>query len=876
LHRFSGFKIILLTLFLGSSQALWAQVEESDTLGALAPVSQEIVDSLELKSAGDSTLVDSSFVPPGKESVLEFVVDYHAEDSMVVDPVTNTVYLYNEAVVVYGDIKLQAGYIRLDLNRDELFAQGLPDSTGKIGQKPIFTEAGKDYQTDTIRYNFRTQKAKIYKVITAESEGFLHGAQIKKAGDVYFMRKGYFTTCSHEEPHFKIQTNKAKVIPGKKIITGAAYLEVSDVPTPLVLPFGFFPTQEERASGIIIPTYVNNQVRGLGIQGGGYYLAINDYYDLQLVGEIYTRGGYGARGISNYAKKYKYNGRVTLGYNVLKLGEERFADFEPFQINKDFSINWTHNQDPKARPDLRFSADVNIASGTYYRVTSVNPNDFLNNQLTSSVALQKTWAGKPYSLSVNLRHSQNINTNELDLTLPQMTFNVQRFFPFKNSKRVSSRWYDQVGVTYSADAQNRVTAITDSTFDMSRIFKDYSQNGIRHNMNVNTTFKVFKYFSLNPGLNYTGRMYFERLEYSWLEQENALRTDTNSQFSLLHDFSASTDLTTKVFGIFNFKKGKVAAIRHVMTPAVNFSIRPDFSTDFWGYYQEVQRDSIGTIDTRSQFQGFIYGSPAAGRSGTLGFNLLNTLDAKLRSKKDSTGIAKISIFERLTLRTAYNIAAEEFAWAPLNTAVTANLFKRLISFNYQGTFDFYGFDEELNRRVNQSAREVNGQWLRFNNTQFSLNANFRGEAQRKKEDAKNQQAKQRAASSIGVTEGDLNYYGMYEYLDYQIPWDFGVGYSINFTNTNNVIRRIQSLNFNGSLRPTVNWSLSVNTGYDFINNDLTYTVVNITRSIHCWEMSIMWVPFGFQQSYMFGVNARANILKDAKIERRRGVGEFGF
>jgi hypothetical protein len=824
----------------------------------------------------DSTAIDSVVVPAGKASVLDHIVDYHAEDSIVVDPIANVVYLYNEAVVTYGDIKLQAGFIKLNLDADELYAKGIPDSTGRITQKPIFTEADKNYQTDTIRYNFRTQKAKIYKVITAESEGFLHGDQIKKDGEVYFMRRGYFTTCSHEDPHFKIQTNKAKVIPGKKIITGPAYLEVSEVPTPLLLPFGFFPTQEERASGIIIPTYANNQVRGLGLVNGGYYFALSEYYDLQLVGEIYTRGGFGMRGLSSYAKKYKYNGNVTVGYNVLILGEERFAEFEPFQINRDFNINWRHNQDPKARPDLRFSADVNIATGTYFRVTSVNPNDFLNNQLNSSIALQKTFPGKPYSLAANLRHSQNINTNELDITAPQLTFNVQRFFPFKNSNRIGSRWYDQVGVTYSADAQNRIMAKTDSTFEMSRLFRDYSQNGVRHNMNINTTFKVLKHFTLNPGVNYIGRMYFEQLDYSWMEQENALRTDTLNQFNLLHDFNANVSMTTKVYGIFNYKRGKVAAVRHVMTPTVDFSIRPDFSDPFWNYFQEVQRDSLGNFDNRSRFQGFIYGTPAAGRSGTVGFNLLNTLDAKLRSKKDSTGIARVSIFERLTLRTGYNLAAEEFAWAPLTTAATASLYKRLINFNYQGSFDFYGFDEERNTRVNRSAREVNGQWLRMNNAQFSLGASFRGEAQRKKEEAQNQQAKKRAASSIGVTEGDLDYYGIHEYLDYQIPWELGLDYSINFTNANNQLRRIQSINLRGSIRPTVNWSFGVNTGYDFVNSEITHTIINITRSIHCWEMSIQWVPFGFQQSYVFGVNARANILKDAKVERRRGVGEFGF
>jgi lipopolysaccharide assembly outer membrane protein LptD (OstA) len=339
LHGYSVFRIILLTLLCALPCLAFSQISEKEfSIQSTDSTASNPVDSVKditndstLIAENDSVAADS--ISPESTSVLDYVVEYDATDSILVNPITNVVTLYNDAVVVYGDIKLKAGFIILDLEKDEIYARGIPDSTGKVIQKPIFTEKGKDYQTDTMRYNFRTQKAKIYKVITAESEGFLHGDQIKKNGEVYFMKKGYFTTCSHEDPHFKIQTNKAKVIPGEKIITGAAYLEVNEVPTPLILPFGFFPTQEERASGIIIPTYVNNQQRGLGIRGGGYYFALSDYYDLQLIGEIFTRGGYGLNAISNYAKKYRYNGKFTLGYNVLRIGEERFAEFEPFQVS---------------------------------------------------------------------------------------------------------------------------------------------------------------------------------------------------------------------------------------------------------------------------------------------------------------------------------------------------------------------------------------------------------------------------------------------------------------------------------------------------------------------------------------------------------------
>lgn len=783
-------------------------------------------------------------------------------------------YAYNQAVLIYENIKLEAGFIQMDMENKVVFATGFRDSTGAIVQRPIFTEEGKVYRTDTMRYNFETKKAKIKQVITQEGEGFLHGEQVKKIDEkVLYIRNASFTTCSHEHPHFSIQTIKSKIISGDRIITGPAYLEVADVPTPLVLPFGFFPTQAKRASGILIPTYGNNLEQGYFLRDGGFYWAINDYLDATFRGRIFSFGGWGLDGLSNYTKRYRYNGNVALSYNRIIIGKPNFEPFGRYQDSRDFNFTWTHNQDPKARPDLRFTARVNLASSSYFRNTQQQAQDFLNNNLQSNISLVKTWQGRPYSLSLNLRHSQNNQTKRIDFTLPELAFNVNRFFPFQRSNPVGSpRWYEQIGVNYTLNAQNKVEASTeDVVFTADNIFRN-SKHGVRHSVGVSTNFKVFKYFTLSPSASGTLRWYSSRLNRTWNADSNRVEIDSTSGFYQAFDFNTSANLSTKVYGQWNYR-GKIRALRHVATPVVGVSYVPDFSGSAWGYYQTYQKDSTGATETRSRYENYLYGTPGNQLQGNVNFRLENTLEMKLASKTDSTGLRKVKLLEGLSFATSYNVAATAFNWAPLSVNARTSMFNNLLNFAYNASFDFYGIDS-TGVRVNRSAWEENQQLLRFTRGTFTVGLQFRGTDGANKKKSSEESSSAPPPPAAGITQGDENWYTRTDYVDFSAPWSLNINYNLTINKPQLVATKTQSTDVSGDVRLTKNWKVGFRTGYDFEQKDLTYTTFDIYRDLHCWEIRVTWVPFGYQQSYNFGLSVKAPILRDLKLERRRGIGDF--
>ena len=789
--------IILLTLTVGYIVPARAQINPTDSLATA-------IDSVTNANPADSGLkkvdkinlsTDSVYSTPiEKEGFLQDDVDYTATDSIPVDPVTGAVEMFNEAYVKYQDITLKAGYIRIDFNTSTLYAKGLEDSTGKVVQKPIFTEAGKSYRSDEMYYNFSTKKAKIKKVITKEGEGFLHGEDIKKTGDkVIYVKNASYTTCSHEHPHYRIRTTKAKVIPGEKVVTKFAYLEIVDVPTILMVPFGFFPTTEKRKSGILIPTYGSSPFRGYFLKEGGYYWAASEFFDVTLRGDIYTQGGWGLRAQTKYKKRYAYSGNLNLSYNLIRFGREEFAEFNSgaFDNRSDFAIRWVHNQDPKANPTFRFNADVNIASSSFYQVTSTNTQDILTNQLTSSVSFTKTWPGKPYNLTVSARHFQNNANEQLTITLPRATFAVNRQFPFKRKKAVGRRkWYEEIGLTYTGNTSNEVNTTLNSQFFTEEVLLDNARNGVSHVIPISANYRVFDNFVFNPSINYTERWYLRRRDYRFVDSTNSVVQDTVDGFFANRSFNASANLSTKLYGTFRYK-GYVQALRHVVTPTIGLSYRPDFSEDFWGYYQEVQSDTMGNTDRFDRYTGQLYGSAPSGRQGSVTFALLNTLETKVRSKQDSSGLKKIKLLERFSLNTSYNMAADEFKWQPLRFTTSSSALNGLVNMNYTANFDFYGYDEELGERVNKSAQEVNGMWLRPTNQTFtsglSLNPNsFRKKGKQKKQ---NQQENQNEGENedgtgvegIGITEGDPDYYDPRTTFEFKEQWSLTLNYNLRKT-----------------------------------------------------------------------------------------------
>ena len=824
--------------------------------GAEARIEGATVDTLQPRD----TLMDAS--------VLKTLVNYNAEDSMAIMVAANKAYLYNLAHVDYGDISLDAGYIELDWEKNEVYARGITDSTGATVQRPVFKQADAIYETDEIRYNFSTSKAIIKSVITREGESYLHGSVIKRQDEsTFYIKNTSFTTCNKRHPDFHIVSKKAKVIVGDRIITGPANLVVGDVPTPIILPFGFFPAQDRRASGFIIPTYNVHEGKGFGLVNGGYYFSLSDYYDLSLTGEVYSRGGWGMRGYSNYRKRYAYSGNIEARYNHTIVGDPRYQDFGTYINSKDFRIRWTHTQDPKARPDLNFSASVDLANPTYNKNNTTNTSDFLQNTTTSSVSLDKRWIGTPLSLTASMYQTQNNISKDFTLSLPKVAFTMQRQMPFERKNRVgNAKWYERIGIAYAAATEARITSNYDSLSEGSQTIGKELQTGISNNITIGTNERVLKFFSLNPSVNVTSRWYPNRQEFSYRD-DGTLKTDTVSGFSMVNTMNANASLSTKAYGTFLFRKGPIKAIRHMLTPSVGLSYSPDYSNPFFDVYQQLV-DSTGTTQYYNRYNGYLYGSAGQGVQGNVTMSLNNNLEAKIRSDKDSTGERKVKLLDRLNVNTSYNMAADAFNWAPLNLQAQSSILKNKVQLSYQSTFDFYGYDAELKKRVNLSAKEVNGVWARNTSSNFSVNTRWQGRMG-------NERQKTESKSLLGLEEENPNYYKMDSYMDFSMPWSVSLRYNFQVSNPN-LTKRVSThaIGANLTLDPTPNWHLIVETGYDIVQKEITYTTINIVRDLHCWELRLNWVPFGFQQSYMIGLNIKASSFKDAKVERRRNLGDF--
>lgn len=858
-----SFGFYLLTVLLLLSVSVYSQVE----------------DTTKTEIGLNSFTAAEGPVEPPAEPVFKDNVIIDALDSNKTDLVNNMAYLYNQAYIEYQDIKLEAGYIQINFSDNSVVATGIPDSTGKITQLPIFTEKGKVYRTDTMRYNFQTKKAYIRTIITQEGEGYIHGEKVKMADDKTFYIQGTaFTTCNLEHPHFQIVAKKAKVIVGDKIVTGPAYVEIADVPTPVFVPFGFFPTQEEKASGFIIPTWTSNKNRGFGLVNGGYFWAASPYADLTLLADIYTQGGWAGSAMSRYKKKYKFNGNVFFKYNRVKFGQPAYVAYGlPYQDSRDFELRWVHNQDPKARPDLRFSSSVNLASASYFQNNNTDLNNYLTNTLRSSVNLTKTWQGTPFTLNVSAAHTQNNKTEEVDITLPKLTFTMTRINPFERKNPVGKkRWYERIGINYTGNAESTINTTIDGLSNMNNALNNETKMGVKHTIGISTNEKIMKYFVLTPSFTYNERWYPSYQRYTYVDSLGRAVADTVKEFSAVRDFSVRAALSTNIYGQFNYR-GKIKAIRHVMTPTVNFSYSPDYASPFFNYYQnDVQVDSNKTTQNLNRYNGYIYGAPGQGLNGVVGFTLKNTLEAKVSSDKDSTGVRKMKILDRFSFNTSYNLSADQFNWQPLTISATSTILGNNFSINYTGTYDFYGVAND-GTRINKSALELNNKLMRHLNSVFNLRWDLKGKA---KSENREEVVEKKSENRLGLEQGDYNYYNLDSYMDFNAPWAVGIGYSVNLRDYFDVTQDrfttdvIQTLDFTGSFEPTPNWVLGVQTGWDFVANDFSFTRVNLARDLHCWQLTISWVPFGFQQSYNFGLGIKANLFKDVKYERRRNVGDF--
>ena len=680
----------------------------------------ETIEKANISSKTDTLTTDSLAENESKEDgILPFPIKYHANDSMRVDVDSQLVYLFGKASVDYDDLHLTADLIRIDMNLKEVAATGRPDSTGQLAGKPEFSQAEQKFKATSMRYNFGSKKGKISYVITSEGDGYIHGETVKKdAENNFFIKNGQYTTCNLDEPHFSISASKLKVIKNDKIVTGPAYLTIEDIPTPLAIPFGFFPNKKGRSSGVVFPGFGESTDRGFYFQRMGYYFGFSDYFNLMLTTDLYTKGSYTIDLSSQYKKRYKYSGNFKVSYAYTKVGER---DLPNFSSRRDFHINWLHTQDPKANPYSNFSANVSAGSSQYYRNTIAPLNNYLSNTFQSSLSWTKLFPDKPINLTLSMNHWQNTITHDVRINLPDVSFGVARFTPFKRKVQQGKvRWYEKIGGNYTMRGTNYVETKDSLLFSANSL--QQMKNGIQHVLPFSTSLNLFKFITVSPSINYTERWYFKTTEYQWNNELRKVDTLKNDGFKAARDYSISVGMLTRIYGMFQYKRGPVAAIRHVLTPSVGLSYRPDFSEAHYGYYRKVQTDTNGTLTSYSIFQNTVFGGPAAGKYGAMTFSLDNNLEMKVRVKTDSgMTLKKIKLLESLRFNSSYNLIADSMKLSPITFSGRTTLANKFI-LTFGGTLDPYAFDA-LNRDYNKFQIDENGRLFRLTSASTALNFN---------------------------------------------------------------------------------------------------------------------------------------------------------
>lgn len=806
-------------------------------------------------SLRDSLATDSTPSVKKKKEGLDAEVKYHARDSIRFSVDDKKVYLFGDAQINYKDIELKAAYIIIDQETKEVYAEGVVDSTGKTIGKPQFKSGSQFFDAERMRYNFETEKGKIIDVVTKEGEGFIRGETVKKSGENhYYIKDGGYTTCDADEPHYMLKASKLKVIPDDKIVSGPAFLMFEGVYTPLVIPFGWFPNKSGRSSGIIFPEYGSSPTLGFFFKNMGYYFNLGDKIDLSVTGDIYTRGSYGVRLNSNYRKRYKFNGSIDLSHNSLRNSDPEFPDFS---VQNNYFVKWRHTQDPKARPSTSFSANVNVGTATNFSngLTS-NAQDYLTNTFTSSIAFSKRWPGKPFSLNVNLNHSQNTRTNIVNVTLPQISFNIQRIYPFKRKNQIGKqRWYEKIGLSYSLRTENRVT-VPDSTFFTINTF-DKMRNGVIHSIPLSTSFKAFKYFTISPSVSYNERWFFQSIDKGWDNENQVAFTDTSYGFFSNRDVNASVNMNTTLYGLVQFKKGWIRGIRHVFNPRAGFTYRPKLDQDEVGYF-----GNNGAISRYNHDDLSIYGKPPTINTGALTFGFGNNLEMKVRSRKDTiTGFKKIKLIEALNVSSSYNLFADSLNLADIGISGRTRLLEKL-GVNFSMNLTPYA-EDTAGRKINTWLVNETGKLTRLTQASVALTLNLNGK------NRGNYQSDKGAPAELAQVNAQK-----VAYIDFNIPWNLMISYNLSIRRALQENDIVQTLQFQGDISLTPKWKIGFSSGYDFVNNDLSYTSLSIYRDLHCWEFSMSWVPFGAQQSWSFDLKVKSSILQDLKLSRRKDYYDF--
>ncbi|WP_396166711.1 putative LPS assembly protein LptD [Flavobacterium sp.] len=843
-----------------------------------------------LPSKENSTLkiVDSNMVKTDKnfKSILEGKVKYHAKKYAKFDQKKKLITLYDEAELNYLDYNLKAGIIVFDYEKNEVYAGRLKDSVGNYIQLPNFKQGSNIIEPDSIRFNFKTKKALIWNSRTTQQELNIKAKISKKENDsIYFMKGARLTTSQDiDDPEYYFLVNKMKFVPGKKVVIGTTNLWIENVPTPIALPFAFFPITEKNHSGIIPPSFGQNNERGYALQNGGYYFALSDKIDLAVLGDYYTNGSYATRFESSYANKYKYSGRVNIRFENLITSERGYPDYAKSKI---YNIQWSHSKDSKSNPNSRFSASVNLGSSQYFQqsVNLANLGSTLNNTLSSSISYSKTINTIPQvNFALSATHSQNTQTKAINMTLPTLQASMDRIYPFVGKDGLKKGFIKNINLQYNLRGENQILT-TDEFFFKKEMFST-AKVGFQHSIPLSTNFKVFKYFSASTSINYnevwtlnTVRKDFVTTSLPPLLPNGSIVTTNLSGFDSFRTYSFSNSLTTTIYGTFNFgKNNRIQSIRHVMHPSVSHTYTPSFEK----YYDTYAMDASGKTAQYTRFENGIYGIPGKNYSNNMGFNLNNTFEAKVRDRDSTkTEPKKIMLLNNLNLSTSYDVSADSLRWAPMRLSGGTALFKQKMNINFATTLDPYALGKDNKTRINIFNIDEGGSLFRM--TSANMTINYSVSSSNEDKTKKNEQGSKNGGRNDDLfgsnteindnrdsqfANNDNGKDGFTGFYNAKIPWDMTFAYSITYSNSLNE-RKISSnsvmISVNTDLTPK--WKVGVSTGYDFVQKGVTFTQIRLNRDLLSWNMSFNWSPFG--QSYWgFFIGIKASVLKDIKWDKR--------
>ncbi|GAB1415610.1 putative LPS assembly protein LptD [Paludibacter sp.] len=849
---------------------------------------------------------------------IEDIIKYSAKDSIELFA-NGTAFLHGDTEINYQSINLKANEIKVKIDSSQIFARGTENVDGEMVGEPVFSEGESSYNSRELSYNLKTKKGFIKHVVTQEGEGYIISENTKKSPDNLFcMADGKYTTCEdHDHPHFYLSISKGKVKPGEYVVTGPAHLVIADVPLPVAIPFGFFPFTSKYSSGVLMPNYTDEMTRGFGLTNGGYYFAINDYMDLELKGDIYTKGTWALAAATSYVKKYKFRGSLNISYREDVTGEKGFPDYNKAN---NMSIRWSHSQDQKANPNFNFSSSVNFSTSGYNR-SNINsyyrPELNSENTKSSSISFTQRFPNIPsLNLSGSVLINQRTKDSTINLSLPNINISYSRFYPLKRKNAVGKeRWYEKISMSYSGTFANSIDT-KESKLLTSSFTRDW-RNGMRHSIPVSASFNVLKYINISPSFNYNERWYLRSVSKSWDSNAQKEVRDTTDGFYRVFDFNMGISASTKLYGFYipirSIFGDKIDRIRHVVTPSIGFGYTPDFGDPKWGYYSSYTRSVRSSSDPSkfidsdvqySKFEGSLYGTPGRGKSGSINFSLGNNLEMKLKNEKDTTGkepFKKISLIDNFNISGSYNLAADSMNWSNFSTSIRLKL-PLNYSLSLSTSFDPYMF--ALNSsgnpvRVNQ-LRWNHGKFPRFQGTSTSFSYTFNNDTFKKLFGLKSDNTDtNKSESNTENLENEDNINNTLQtentqsnkkqqkvvsdddgYTEIKIPWSLNINYSVRYGNTSvfNKDKMEYEMEFthnfsvSGSISLTPKWQISGNSSYDFKAKQFTYTSISVNRNLHCWSMSASIVPFGTYKSYNFHIGVNSSMLADLKYDKRSEYG----